>query len=224
VTGQTSGPVTKAQALAYARAVNLQAGDLPDFASNGSETEGPEPGRDSITYSRCSGGPDRAGTIAKIDSTEFSAGRGFYGKVMKSTVEVWPTPGQVVLNQKRFHSPRGRACFVGFLNAVHKRINRERKGRAQYGPFTVKTVLVPMPGVSHGFLTTINETRLLRSGAIRAHIYRDIFGFIAGAAEIELEGVGFGHPVPSPAEERALLLLVGRARANGNQLRPTNSG
>lgn len=49
---------------------------------------------------------------------------------------------------------------------------------------------------------------------IRAHIYRDIFGFISGPAEIELEAVGVGHPIPVPTEEKALLLLLGRATAN----------
>jgi hypothetical protein len=108
------------------------------------------------------------------------------------------------------------------LEAVREQINQERKGRAQYGPFKITTVPIPLPGVSHSGLTAINETRLLRSGAILAHIYRDIFGFIAGTAEIELEAIGFTHPVPSATEEQALLLLLGRAKANANYLQPTN--
>jgi hypothetical protein len=77
----------------------------------------------------------------------------------------------------------------------------------------------PLPGVSHSFLTKIDETRLLRTGAIRAHIYRDIFGFITGAAEIELEAIGFGHPIPAPTEKNTLRLLYGRATANATYLR-----
>ncbi len=214
VTPPTSGPITKAQAVAYAHAVNLQPSDMPGFTSVESETEVPQPGRYGLEAIRCSGGVNPARRIVQIHSAEFTAGRAFYGKVVKSTVEVWPTPSLVAVNNMRSHSARGRTCFVRFLHAVHKRINQDRKGRRQLGPFTITIVPNPLPGVSHSFLTTINETLLLRTGAIRAHVYRDIFGFINGPAEIELEAIGFGHPVPVATEEKALLLLLARAKAN----------
>jgi hypothetical protein len=209
-----SGPVTKAQAVAYAHAVNLQAGDLPGFTSSGSESEARKPGRLALEEIRCSDGVSPARRIAQMESTGFSAGRAFYGKIMRSTVEVWPTPALVASNNSPSHKSRARACFVRFLKALHKRTNRERKGRMQIGPFTINTVPNPLPGVGHSFLTTINETRLLRTGAIRAHIYRDILGFTTGPAEIELEAIGFGHPVPASTEAQALQLLLARARAN----------
>lgn len=215
---RTSGPLTKAQAVMYAHAINLQPRDIPGFTSIGSETEAPAPGRYALEYSRCRGGVSSARRIANIQSTEFSAGSAFYGKLLKSTVEVWPTPALVALNNNRSHSARGRACLVRFLEAVHAQINQERKGRRQIGPFTITTVPNPLPGVSHSFLTTIKEAWLLRTGAVRAHIYRDIFGFITGPAELELEAVGVGHPVPALTEEKVLLLLLGRARANTTYL------
>jgi hypothetical protein len=210
----TSGPITKAQAQVYAQAVNLRPADMPGFTTIGSETEASAPGRYGLEYTRCRGGVDPARRIASISSAEFSAGLAFHAKVMKSTVEVWPTPALVTINSITAHSSRGRACLVRYLHAAHEHINLVRKGRMQIGPFTISIVPNPLPGVSHSFLTAINETRLLRSGAVRAHIYRDIFGFISGAAEVELEAVGFGHPVPTSTEEKALLLLLDRARAN----------
>jgi hypothetical protein len=209
-----SGPITKAQAVAYSHAVNLQAGDLPGFTSSGSETEAPKPGQLALEEIRCSDGVRPTRQIAKMESTEFLAGRASYSEIMKSTVEVWPTPALVASNNSLSHKSRARACFVRFLKALHKRTNQERKGRMQIGPFTITTVPNPLPGVSHSFLTAINETRLLHTGAIRAHIYRDIFGFITGPAEIELEAIGFGHPIPTSAEAQALQLLLDRARAN----------
>ena len=215
VASPTSGPITKAQAVAYAHAVNLQPGDLPGFTSSGSETEAPKPGRLALEEIRCSGGVNPARRIAKIESTEFTAEieRAFYAKIIKSTVEVWPTTTLVSLNNSPSRRSRARACFVRFLEALHKRINRERKGRMPIGPFTITTVPNPLPGVSHSFLTTIDEARLLRTGAIRAHIYRDIFGFTTGPAEIELEAIGYGHPVPTSTEAQALQLLLDRATA-----------
>jgi hypothetical protein len=216
VTPPTSGSITKAQAVSYAHAVNLQPGDLPGFTSSGSETEAPKPGRLALEEIRCSGGASPARRIAQIESTEFTAAikRAFYGKIIKSTVEVWQTPALVASNNSPSHKSRARACFVRFLDALHKRTNQERKGRMQIGPFTITTVPNPLPGVSHSYLTTINETLLLRTGAIRAHMYRDIFGFTTGPAEIELEAIGFGHPVPSSTEAQALQLLVDRATAH----------
>jgi hypothetical protein len=214
VTPPTSGPITRAQAVAYAHAVNLQPGDLSGFTNSGSETEAPKPGRLALEESRCSGSVSPTRRIAQIESTEFSAGHSIYSELMKSTVEIWPTPALVASNNNPSRKSRARACFVHFLNALHKRTNRERKGRLQIGPFTITTVPNPLPGVGHSFLTTINETRLLRTGAIRAHIYRDIFGFTTGPAEVDLEAIGFGHPVATSTEARALQLLVDRATAH----------
>jgi hypothetical protein len=211
VSPPTSRPITKAQAIAYAHAVNLQPGDLPGFTTSGSETEAPKPGRLALEETRCSGDVNPARRITKMDSTEFSAGRSIYSKIMKSTVAAWPTTALVAVNNNLSRKSRARACFVRFLDAFHERTNRERKGRLQIGPFTVTTVPNPLPSVSHSFLTTINETLLLRTGTIRAHIYRDIFGFVTGPAEVELEAIGFGHPVPTSMEAQALQLLLHRA-------------
>jgi hypothetical protein len=214
VTSSTSRPITKAQAQVYAQVVSLRPADMPGFTAIGREAETPAPGPSALQYSRCRGGINPARRIAGISSAEFSAGSAFHAELMKSTVEVWPTPALVTVNSTTAHSPRGRACLLRYLHAAHEHINRARKGRMQIGPFKLSIVPNPLPGVSHSFLTSLNETRLLRSGAVRVHVYRDIFGFISGAAEIELEAVGFGHPVPTPTEEKSLLLLVARARAN----------
>jgi hypothetical protein len=210
----TSPAITRAQAQGYAQAVNLRPADMQGFATIGKEAEAPAPGPYARQYSRCRGGVNSARAVLGMSSAEFSAGAALHSKLMKSTVEVWATPALVSFNSTTAHSPRGRACLLRYLNAAHQQINRARKGRMQVGPFKLSIVPNPLPGVSHSFLTAINETRLRRSGAVLAHVYRDIFGFIAGAAEIELEAVGFGHPVPTPTEEKALLALVGRARAN----------
>jgi hypothetical protein len=106
------------------------------------------------------------------------------------------------------------AAELASYASVDKQIDRERKGRQQIGPLTITIAPNPLPGVNDSFLTKIDETRLLRTGAIRARIYRDIFGFITGPAEIELEAIGLGHPIPAPTEKEALRQLYGRATAN----------
>jgi hypothetical protein len=212
-------PITKGQAEGYARAVNLQAGDLSGFtSSSGVEAEAPKPERLGVEYDHCRGGVSLVHRIAHIYSTELSAGSGLNSKFMKSIVEVWATPALVARNNKSSHSSRGKSCFVRFLNAVRRRSNQERRGRRPIGPFTISIVPNPLPGASHSFRTRIDETRLLRTGALRAHIYRDIFGFVVGPAEIELEATGIGRPAADPTEAKALQLLLNRATANAIRL------
>jgi hypothetical protein len=213
-TRSASGPPPEAQALAYAHAVNLRAGDIPGFTSSGNEIQAPKPGRLALEEIRCSGAIDPARRIARIESTEFSAGHASYSEIVKSAVEVWPTPALVATNNSSSRRSRSRVCVTRFLRALHHRINLERKGRMQIGPFTIKTAPHPFPGAIKTFLTRVDETRLLSSGAIRAHVYRDIFDFTTGPAEIELEAIGFGRPVPASTEARTLHLLLDRAMAH----------
>ncbi len=72
---------------------------------------------------------------------------------------------------------------------------------------------ITLPGVTQSFLRT-KVVPLLRGGRLRIHIYHDVFTFVYGPAEIELEATGFSHPVPSATEQRLLLLLLDRAKAS----------
>jgi hypothetical protein len=209
-----SAPISNAQAVAYAHTVNLQTGDIPGFASKGREIEAPKPGPLALEEIRCSGAINPARKIARIESTEFSAGRGSHSELVKSAVVVWPTPALVAVNNGPRHRARSRVCFARFLRALNRRINLERKGQRQIGPFTITAAPIPLSGAVNGSLTRVDETRLLSTGTVRAHIYRDILGFTAGAAEFELEAIGFDHPVPAAIEVRTLKLLLDRATAH----------
>ncbi len=209
--------VTGAQAVAYARAVNLRQRDLPGFSGSGGEAELPAPGPAALAHARCTGGVSPLHRVAKIASPEFSAGSGLHSDFVKSYVEVWPTPEIVTFNNARSKSARGRACLVRDIEAVNRKINRERGGML-IGPFTVRAMPDPLPGVTGAFHTRIDETRLHRGGAVFFHVYRDLFGFISGPAEVELEAAGFVHPVPAHTEQRALRTLLERATTNAGEL------
>jgi hypothetical protein len=215
--------VAKAQAVAYARAVNLRSEDLRGFSSLGSEAEVPGPGPYALEYASCTGGESPAHRITKIASPELSAGRGFDSRLVKSNIEVWPTAAIVTSNNARSKSAHGRACLVRYIEAVDRKINRERKGQMRIGPFAIRTMPNPLPGVTDGFQTRIDETRLHRNGAIFFHIYRDLLGFASGPAEVELEAIGFVHPVAARTEKQALRTLLVRATAKAGDLRPQTS-
>jgi hypothetical protein len=210
---QTSAPITKAKAVAYADAVNLGAGDVPGMSIEAPKGEDPAPARPAFEFARCFGGVSPAGRIVKIHSPVFSAGRAAHAQLVEASVEVWPTPGLAARNTATFLSPRGRACFLRFREASNRQLNQRGAGWLQRGRPTVATVPNPLPGVSQSFLRTIAQP-LLRGGRIRLYLYHDVFTFISGPAEIELDATGFSHPVPSATEKRLLLLLLSRAKAN----------
>ncbi|HWF32579.1 MAG TPA: hypothetical protein VG188_08495 [Solirubrobacteraceae bacterium] len=194
--------------------MNLRAGDIPRFINHGSEVVAPESGRLALEEIRCIGSVNPAGRIARIESAEFASGRASHGKIIKSAVDVWPAPGFVAINNSPHRKSRSRLCIARFLEALHRRVNLQRKGQMQIGPFTVSVVPNSVPGAANGYLAKVNETRLFRTGAVRTRIYRDILGFTTGPAELELEAIGFGRPVAASTEAEALRLLLARANAH----------
>ncbi len=215
----TSTPTTRAQALSYAHAINLHAADVPAMHSSFTEGEVSETAsgkRSNAGFIDCYGGVSDSRRLLKIRSQQFSAGRAAESQTVESAVEVWPTSALALRNNSTYFSSRGRACFYRYLTAAHRQLNKQRNkqraGKLEFGPLRVATVADPLPGVSHSFLRTISET-LVRNGQIRVHIYHDIFTFVSGQAEVELEATGYSHPVPAASEERLLLLLVNRAKS-----------
>ncbi len=210
-TPQTTMPVTRAHAAAYAQAVNLRARDVPGMTIETPGGEAPAPNRSDLEFARCYGGVSPALRVTKIHSPEFLGGRGAHSQLIESRVEMWPTPGLAARNAATFVGSRGRACAAQYREAFNDRHNGQHPGRLQYGRPTAITVANPLPGVSQSFLHTIDQP-ILRDGQLRLHIYHDIFTFLSGPAEIELEATGFSRPVPSATEERLLLLLLARAK------------
>lgn len=208
----TSGPVTRAQALSYAYAVNLRAGDVPGFSASEAEAEAPKPGPAALEGARCTGALDPRRRTAAINSTTLEAGPTRYARFIRSRIEVWPTHADVVFNNSKVHTAHGRACLTSEIEATRARLNRTRHG--QIGPSRIADVPISISGLEPSHLTSINETRLLRSGAVLIHIYRDLFTFTTGPAEVELEAVGFSRTLAASTEKQALDILVARARAN----------
>jgi hypothetical protein len=222
--GRTAGPVAKvpepgtwAQAVSYGHAVNLRAGDVPGFSASESEAEGPKPGPASLEGARCTGALDPRRRTTAIDSRTLEAGRARSARFIRSRVEVWPTHADVIFNSSRAHTKHGRSCLTRVFDGARARVNRKRHGAI--GPFRIASIPISIPGLERSYLTSINETRLRRSGAVLIHIYRDLFVFISGPAEVELEAVGFNHPLLASTEKHALEILASRARANARSWR-----
>jgi hypothetical protein len=207
-------PITRALAIAYAHAVNLRAADVPAMSGAGSAegelAQTPSRSRSNTEFARCYGGVSPSARLVKIHSPEFAAGPAAQSQIVRSTVEVWPTAALAARNNAAYFSSRGQRCFLRYFEAARQQLKR-RDPKLHLGPLRVATVAAPLPDASDGRLRTVNDDR---DGHVRIHIYHDIFTFIVGPAEIELEAVGFSNPVPSASEERLLSLLLKRATAD----------
>ena len=129
----------------------------------------------------------------------------------ESRVSVWPTQSLAARNYASYDSPRGRACFLRFLEASREQLN---KHGSKHGPPAVATVSIALPGIRQSFLRTDAVPLLRRDGRVLTHIYHDVFTFISGPAEVELEATGFSQPVPAATDERLLARLLSRAKQN----------
>lgn len=206
-----SAPITRAQAIAYAHAVNLRAADIPEMSTSSPEGVAPTPRHP--TFARCYGGVSPARRVLKIHSPEFAAGRGAQSQTEASEVEVWPTPSLAARNIAANHTSRYRACFLRFQEGANKNLNKGRAGQLLYGPLTVSSLPDLLPGVDGSYGLRITQS-LLRGGQVHLHIYHDVFGFLSGPAEIELTATGLSKPVPLATEKRLLSLLYSRAQAH----------
>jgi hypothetical protein len=206
--------ITKAQASAYARAVNLQAGDLPNMTIAAPESEKPDAKRVG-KIERCAGDLLAKRIVASIRSATFSGATEAEHETIKSVVEVMPSVALAAQNHAYTRSQRALACAERFLPSQIDGKNRPNRLHLRYGPVTVVRTPFPLPEVQGGFGYRISVPVLGTPSTIEApHIYVDAFGFVSGPAEIALTAIGFPQPVPEEADEHLLSLLAGRAAAH----------
>jgi hypothetical protein len=204
--------MTKAQATAYAHAVNLRAADLPAMSASSAEGEGKAPGSKDRALARCARGVSPDLRIVDIHSATFSSTSEGEHEGIHSDVEVMPTPTLAARHNAAQLSRRGIACLKRFIL-----LPRDKPGsRLHYGPVTVSPPS-QLPGVSGGFTIEFTTTIVGVPTQVEPtppHVYIDAAGFVSGAAEVAITAIGFPKPVPAEVEQRLLSLLYSRAQAH----------
>jgi hypothetical protein len=213
-TASASAPVTKAQAAAYAQAVNLQAADLPGMSVRSPESESPPPNQLGREEERCAGTVNPNLSLVKIHSATFAGAAEAEHEQIRSAVEVMPTATLAARNNAASQSQRALACAARFAPRL---LARENAARVHYGPLAITRLPNPLPGAPGSFGIRIAITILGVPAAIeptQPHLYIDAFGFLSGPAEVDLIATAFPQPVSEEAEARLLSLLYSRAQAH----------
>ncbi len=209
-TSAANTPPRSTGAAEYARAVNLSGADLPEMAQASAEAPAPAPTAEAGAFARCDGESAPGRRVADIQSAEFSAGQAANGQVLRSVVEVLPSPALAAGNLAAFRSHLGMECYVRFLEAANKR----RPGTLRYGHARISPLPNPLAGEVPSFARRVRNV-LHGTGAdgrpIAIPVYHDTYAFVQGPAEVSLLATGFSSPVPLPAEQRLIELLFSRA-------------
>ncbi|HTD08806.1 MAG TPA: hypothetical protein VK680_07930 [Solirubrobacteraceae bacterium] len=181
--------VTQANALAFAQAVNLRAGDQPAMEAVGPERIAPSPEASNPAFAGCDGEINSDRILINVRSTLLSTRGERERLLIVSRVTVLPNEALARRNLAAFSSPRGLRCA-------------RRSG----------TSISPLSIALSGGARAMGE-RVIAPSEGSAHVlgYHDIVGFVYGPAEIVLTAAGFSHPVATQAEHHLLRLLYRRA-------------
>ncbi len=200
-------PITKARALAFARAVNLTAADVPEAkTSHKRESSGHE-------HTPCGlAGPQHE--LVSVPSAKLTRGTELEVEEIASSVDV--------VNSERFaagdiavlRSSRGRGCLEHELirryldHAVGKRADDARIGRIQLSPLPVDA-----PGTTGSAGVRITETVTYSYSETSVPVYIDFLVFTLGPAEVTVTAVSPVQPEPEATDQQLLQLLLTRAKA-----------
>ncbi len=211
--------ISKANATAYARAVVLNAADLPGWRRldtaepvGGSSFPGP-------SFARCLGlEPIRY--LARSQSVAFQRGRfdveaGFQrgeldirAEIIASEAEVAATPSSVARVIAAIRGQRGASCAEQQL-----RSESHEEGPVLLVFDRASGESFPPPFGSHSFKLKFAGGFGRERSKRRTPVYADVVGFDAGPALVVLIDTGWGSPPLPATEQRVRALLEARAHA-----------
>jgi len=208
-------PAARAQTLAYARAVNIRAGDVPGFAVSSErdhEHESSSEKRFERKFLACAGLSGHGSESSpEASSPSFERKRGIVSASVSSSVSIAGSALLAETQARAFASGRLRTCLARAFDGL---MRAERPRGAQVGPVSVKYGSPPAPGASASFGLRVTADLTLRH--IPIPFYMDLLGFSYGRAEVMLFTIGLPAPFPAALEEELFTLLLRRAKARAS--------
>lgn len=208
--GSSPPSLTQAQAVAIARAVNLQPADVAGFKAippSGSETA--QEKALSRELEKCAHAAGEAHKLAEAKSDEFKrAVRGLPQEV-SSSVSIEQSPAYAEQDLKAIRSPRGQSCIVKLVNSALKAKNL---GGAKAGAASISEGTPPAAGTNGAFGIRLDVPITVQGVTVQA--YFDFLGFVHGSEEVTLQSIGVNQPFPAATQEHLYGELVAHARVH----------
>jgi hypothetical protein len=208
--GSAATALARAQARAFAHAVNLRAGDLPGFRpSSADEHHGAGEKRLERELFRCVGSTGAGDQLVESSSGDFEHHASILSLTLSSEVNVAPTPALAAKELTAFHSGVLPKCLSHYFSGL---LDSQSFRGARVSPVSTKQGSPPAAGATGSFGLRFTATVTLHH--IPIPLYIDILGFVKGSAEISLFATGLPEPVPAKIEEHLFTLLLERAKTH----------
>jgi hypothetical protein len=208
----TTGAPSRAQALAFAHAVNLSVADIPEASVEKKHTAAATASerRESQACERRAGWRNPH-TIAQASSPKLKRGQELEIERVTSSVSVLGSEQAVARQFALLSSPPVRACLARVL--AHS-LDDRRISEARWGHVSISRLPVNAPGTSATFGLRVLATLELPFSEVSVPFYEDVLGFAIGRAQVVLAAASATQPVPATTEQELLSLLLARARAH----------
>jgi hypothetical protein len=197
--------ITKQRVEAYADAINLRPGEVPDAHVVPAAEELPD---DQLgkQIARCAGIENPPEEVARVRSPSFEQGTPEDQTTFYSAVEALPTAAAIRTQNASFRDPVGFECASRLLSLSLERQSTEEIGITDV---TVSRRPNPLPDVPGAFAFRVAATAV--GNGVVIPVYIDALAFLADPVEVNLLATGTPDP-PSAAEEKRLLEIL-RSRA-----------
>lgn len=208
-----SSSPTKAQALAFARAVNLRRADVPGFkVVSEHEHETAAEKRLEHAMLRCVGvGALGSGHgLAEVSSPSFERETNAMDESVQSEVSVAWTSQQATKELAVIRSNHARTCVSHYSDLLLK---SQKYHGATFSPVSIAQGTPPAAGATGSFGWRI--TTSITYHKVTIPLSMDILGFVYGPAEVSLFTSSVPQPFPAATEEQLFSLLLSRAKTYG---------
>jgi hypothetical protein len=217
-------PATKAEAEAFARAVTLDAADLPGFKAAPHERTSAKAKGEERELLRCMAGTvssqaGAGGNLAEVASPEYSREAGPFRVSVSSGVTVAHSAAAAVRELAAIRSDKARSCLKQYLEKLLQ------GGEFQSSKARVTSIKQGTPSAAgasgaYGWRITADFT----VHGVKVPLYMDFLGFVYDRAEVSLSASGLTAPFPAGAERYLFALLLERAKAQGKGGEATGKG
>jgi hypothetical protein len=211
-------PLTKPQAIAIARAINLTPADVPGFKVTARQHEHETAAEKQLKRKLlgCTGGAlnSRSG-LAEASSKNFKLEQNLIHLSVSSEVSVARTPAPAIKELPVIRSKHVRACISHYLGLLlESDILKGQKRQPGLGPISISISqgTPPAPGATESFWWRITANVTVHN--IKLPFYIDMLGFVYGPTEVSLLSSGALKPFPATIQENLYRLLLKRAKAH----------
>jgi hypothetical protein len=201
---------TKAEALAFARAVNLRAADLPGAAVSHRKDRS-DTARTRREFDRCERLARHGRKLVDLGSPEFARGEELEKEEIASGVTIVASGRAAAREVALFASRAVRECIV---RALSRRFASLIVHGASFEHFRASLLPVRASGAAATIGVRFSTALRIPISEVSVPLYVDLLAFARGPAEVALIAASATQPVPATTEHQLLSLLLSRADAH----------